>query len=114
MGYSAQGECPDSKTDACWNAFTITGANSNKRVASYGENINYCIRKHSVTKKYKDGDAIQTNGPIGHPESAYYEVAVFFRIDWPILNRFFNIKITGETSTVFLLNDSIPNLKNCD
>lgn len=108
LGYSSTGECPDN--DACWNAFSI---NDDDRVVGYGSNTNYCIKKHVVNKKYKEGDAIQTTGPIGNPESAYYEAVVFFRIDWPILNRFFNIKISGETSTIYLLNDNISGLKDC-
>lgn len=105
IGYSSKGDCPDDGD--CWNGFTIGWDNPTSTSSA-----NYCISKHSVTRKYKDGDAIQTNGPIGHPESAYYEVIVFFRIDWPILNRFFNIKISGETSIIYLIND-ISNLKEC-
>jgi hypothetical protein len=52
------------------------------------------------------------NGALGHPSQAYYEVAIFFKIEWPILNRFFNIRIDGETSIVFL-NHDIPEFSSC-
>lgn len=107
IGYSSTGSCP---TDGnCWYSFS-TKQNVNSYNKPSSKNINYCISKHSVTKRTtgKDengNDVIYTNGAIGHPDSAYYEVVVFFKLDWPILNTFFNIKISGETSVIFLLND---------
>ena len=53
------------------------------------------------------------SGVIGHPESAYYSVAGFFRLDWPILNSFFNINITGETSIIYNVNDNKNFVKVC-
>ncbi len=103
IGYSSTGSCP---TDGnCWYSFNINQQNPSSYSKASNGNINYCISKHSVTERTTGKDVIYTNGAIGHPDSAYYEAVVFFRLDWPILNTFFNIKISGETSVIFLLND---------
>ncbi len=91
IGYASTGTCPDDGT--CWYRFST---NSNNRIAGYGQKVNYCLAKTSVIEP---GGA---NGPIGHIESAYYKVVVFFKLDWPILRQFFNINIAGETSIIYM------------
>lgn len=102
IGYSATGDCPDEKD---WFAFQIGGTGS--KGGQYGGKTNYCISKHTIVEKGKansEGVSVN-NGPIGHPESAYYSVAVFFRLDWPILRRIFVITISGETSIIQMPKD---------
>lgn len=96
IGYSSSGTCPDDGT--CWVGYDTSGD-----ISGFGSNRNYCISRHLITKEStKEG----ISGPIGHPESAYYSVAVFFRLNWPILNSFFDINITGETSIIYNVNDN--------
>lgn len=97
LGYSAEGDCPDDGT--CWYGFSTSSDN----ITGYGGRRNYCIAKHVVvgTKKTDSGETI-VNGPIGHPESAYYSVAVFFQMNWPIVRQIFVVPIYGETSIVYL------------
>ncbi len=98
VGYSSDGECPND--GSCWYGFSTSKDNG---VSGYGGRNNYCIAKHVVvgTKTASNGDTI-VNGPIGHPESAYYSVAVFFQMNWPIIRQIFNIPIYGETSIIYL------------
>lgn len=98
IGYSATGNCPEDGTT--WYRFSSGSAVG---TAGYGTNTNYCLSKHTVVSKSEATGV--TNGPIGHPERAYYGVAVFFRLDWPIFRRFFTITITGESAVVQLPRD---------
>lgn len=97
IGYSSTGECPND--GECWIGFNLSNSNINN---SYAANNNYCISKHPIISK--NDDEI-TSGPVGHPESAYYGVTIFFRLNWPIFQSFFNIGITGETSIIYLPKD---------
>lgn len=103
IGYSSTGRCPDDGT--CWVGYNTSGV-----VSGYGTNRNYCISRHLINKQATKN---KISGVIGHPESAYYSVAVFFRLDWPILNSFFNINITGETSIIYNVNDNKNFVKVC-
>lgn len=93
IGYSAEGKCPEDGSS--WHKFSL-GNNT------YASSTNFCISKHVVIAKNDDG---MTNGPIGHPESAYYSIAVFFRLDWPIFRQFFTITISGESSIIQMPKD---------
>ena len=98
IGYGGAGECPED--GANWHAFSAGQAYAR---SGYGSTTNYCIAKHTIISKNEDGSAI--NGPIGHPESAYYGVSVFFVLDWPILRDVFTITISGESSIVQMPKD---------
>ena len=37
---------------------------------------------------------------------AYYGVAAFFRLDWPILRQVINMRVTGETATLYSPNQN--------
>lgn len=104
IGYSSTGNCPTDDNE-CWYGFKI-GINDR----SVGrKDVNYCISKHTITKPYQaQYDSVKDryyvtdiDGPIGHPRSAYYQVIVFFKLNWPILNSIFNLKISGETSIIY-------------
>ncbi len=104
IGYSATGDCPDDGKK--WFAFS---SSSTVGTSSYGSNVNYCLTKYTVIERsdstLSSGKKLPTNGPIGHPESAYYGIAVFFRLDWPIFRQFFRITITGESSVIQMPKD---------
>ncbi len=106
LGYSATGKCPD---DGCWYRFST----SSSTAVNSSNKVNYCVQKHTVTERYRAGDEVYVTGPIGHPESAYYEAVIFFRLEWPILNTLFNIKISGETPIIFMLKDDAIEHANC-
>lgn len=114
IGYSATGDCPDDASidTSCWHRFNM-GSTS---IDSYGSGTNYCIAKHSIVSKGVDtsGSTPQytIKGPIGHVNSAYYYVAVFFKLDWPVLRSIFKITITGETSLIYLPDDRYDALDN--
>ncbi len=112
LGYSSTGNCPsNSETGEEWQAFTY---NDNERPAGYGTNVNYCIYKHVVVcsnlQNMKDGKPIKPtinrNGGQGYNTipRAYYGVSTFFRLDWPILRYMIKINLTGETSTIYMVN----------
>lgn len=101
IGYSSTGECP-TDGNSCWFGYSTSSLGA----SGYGGNINYCIAKHKITKQATfDGTQLDYEGALGHPESAYYQVIVFFRLDWPILRQIMEINIDGETSIIYLLND---------
>ncbi len=115
IGYASTGKCPSDSN--CWLGFNMW--NDNLNPVSYGDNINYCIAKHAIVYEVEtmndSGELVESgvlNGALGHPRQAYYEVVVFFKLDWPILRTFFNIRIDGETSIVFLNND-LDEFKQC-
>lgn len=98
IGYSSEGNCPNDGN--CWYGFSTSNDNG---PSGYGGRRNYCISKHQVVgKKVTSSWETITNGPIGHPESAYYSVAVFFQLNWPVLKQIFNVPIYGETSIIYL------------
>lgn len=103
-GYSSVGKCPEDGT--CWYPFGISKNYSTGYTKPGDKNTNYCIAKYQITSRSDDGSkTIYTNGPVGHPESAYYGVVIFFRLDWPIFRQMFSIDISGETSIIYLVND---------
>lgn len=103
IGYASTGECPQDGT--CWYQFSAD-INSTKPVNGYGgsSKTNYCISKYDVVSKDAKGNLL---GPIGHIENSYYQVVVFFKLDIPIFRQLFNIKIAGETATIYMPNDMI-------
>ncbi len=109
IGYSSTANCPTDDSN-CWYGFKI-GSNTNMG----RKNVNYCISKHTITKPAdvdeSTGVVTNINGPIGHPRSAYYQVAVFFKLNWPIISSIFSIEISGETSIIYNWVD-IPALAN--
>lgn len=101
IGYRSSMQCPDGSD---WRGFNVTADDKGYYDSA---SHNYCIKRNDVVKKYRNskGQCV-TDGPIGHPEAAYYTAMVFFRLDMPVINDVFSIRLTGETSTIYLLNDS--------
>lgn len=114
IGYRSKGKCPSDGN--CWLGFRV---NSDQPVSGYNDTVNYCIAKQAVVYEVaqynEDGSIVDTtilNGALGHPRHSYYQVVVFFKIEWPILNKIFDIHIDGETSVVYL-NYDIKEFDNC-
>jgi hypothetical protein len=85
IGYTATSICPEDGD--MWMGFNVNGIKENGYyVTPYSGNANYCIKK-VITRK------IEYFG-----STAYYQVVVFFRIDWPMFRQIFNVKISGETA----------------
>jgi len=95
MGYSTTGKCPE---ESYWNAFSKQG-----NVGLYGQ-ANYCVAK-IVTASTSDVAEGTTNAAVGLYDSAYYQVIVFFRLEWPIFRNIFNVSISGETQVITNPND---------
>ena len=104
LGYYTRGACVDnsgeqkssSKKYSNWLGFSTRSVSSTMN----SRNSNYCIRRYTVSAK--------NDGPIGHPTSAYYQVVVFFKLDWPIIGSIFNVRVDGETSIIHMHEDSWP------
>lgn len=84
IGYGGKGRCPGT---GCWYGFN-TGFND--RTVGYSRDINYCIKKSETANI----------NAIGHPERKYYSVAVFFRVDLPLIRNVFYLTIEGETPVI--------------
>ena len=102
LGYYTTGKCVDNDGEvksasskySNWLGFTTNSTTPIKNSTK----SNYCIRRYTVSS--------QTNGPIGHPTSAYYQIVVFFKLDWPIIGSIFNVRVEGETSVIHMHEDT--------
>ena len=90
IGYNAEGNCPDE--GGCWAGFSVNGIGP-----VFNDGVNFCVKKNLVTGTV-DGKRV---GPIGHVDSAYYSVVVFFGLEMPFLRQIFRFEVEGETSVVF-------------
>ena len=113
LGYRTYGSCPADSN--CWLPFRVDQSEPADDVTK----ANYCIAMHGIVYDIQtvnsSGELVDSgilNGALGHPNQAYYEVAVFFKIEWPILNKFFQIRIDGETSIIYL-NKDFPKFSQC-
>lgn len=101
LGYSGKGKCVDNsgekssstKNYSRWLGFNHGGGDPIKN----SNRSNYCIRRYLISSG--------TTGPIGHPTSAYYQVVVFFELDWPVVGSLFNTRVDGETSVIHVFDD---------
>lgn len=94
VGYRSTGTCPENTT-GCWYGFSY----DNTKSASM--NPNFCVKKNVVAAT-----------AVGHPQTAYYSVKVFFKLDMPVINEFLRFTVDGETSQIVNVNDTlIKNLK---
>ena len=105
VGYRSTGECL--RDGSKWLGFEYVNGGSSRFTNS--KRVNFCIKKHTITYKNQNskGQCV-TNRTIGHPESAYYSVLTFFRLDMPVISNFFDLKVQGETSVIYM-NDDIDN-----
>ena len=102
VGYRSEMPCVVNGEDSTgWVGFLV---NDNRGSTGMGE-YHYCIKKNNLVNRVKKNGICTTDGPIGHPDSAYYSIVVFFKFDMPVINNLFSMRIKGETSTIFLTND---------
>lgn len=100
MGYSSSGTCPND--GKMWNAYSLSGHQG------YGTKTNYCVAKN-VTTSNSTMTANSVYAGVGMYDSAYYQVVVFFKLEWPIIRNIFNITISGETQIITNPED-VPNI----
>lgn len=94
VGYRSTGKCPTGD-GACWYGFSYDNTKSSSM------NPNFCVKKTVVSAT-----------AIGHPNTAYYSVKVFFKLDMPVLNNVLKFTVDGETSQIVNVNDTlIKNVK---
>ena len=105
IGYSGVGKCEPQGNAACLAGFKKSD-NAQSFTSISSQQYNYCIEKMVMNR---DGKNSQITGM---PTSAYYHVRVFFTLDMPIVGQFFNLKVEGETATVYLPNDA-NHFTNC-
>ena len=80
-GYNVYGKCP---------------SNSDIKYTGYEPSLNKTSYKYCVAKKTSNSDNF---------EKTYYTVAVYFRLDLPIVGNIFTFPVTGETKAVYFAND---------
>jgi len=100
IGYSGKGKCVDTSGEQSYYSDHYSkwlGCNGDEEPIINSNKSNYCIRKYVISS-----DDI---GPTGHPRSAYYQVVVFFELDWPVVGSLFNTRVDGETSVIHVFDD---------
>src|SRR5574344_841124 len=88
VGYRSTGNC-DALGTTGWEGYNSSGVSDNNHAV-------FCITTMDV--KYSTGDA---NIAPQFPETAYYQIKVFFSLDVPILNNAFKFQLTGTTRKLF-------------
>jgi hypothetical protein len=82
--YRQRGRCPESSDNYEVAAYERNGSKT------IGNNkSSFCIVK------------ISGNNPAGTPQSYYYQVIVFYSLDLPVINSFFDFKAIGETKALY-------------
>ena len=119
IGYKSTGDCSNiqNSTATSFQGFRTGSDINNKYKGMSGDN--YCVASHDlVTRKVsthqvfgetveycgaydESGKLFSDSASTGHPSSAYYTVAVFFKLDMPIIGSVFGFEITGETATIY-------------
>lgn len=89
LGYNSISTCPDD--GSTWYAFS----RSNDIGFVSKKKANYCIKKTEL-KEYP-----------GRLPASYYSVAVFFKVDLPVIGDMFTLVVEGETSSIVLPNDGM-------
>lgn len=97
--YTAKGPCPDDGNtwygvyDLKWNE---SGGFYEQVNPSDKEQYYYCFAKH------KTGQAnIKYNNKSGTASSIYYKVRLFYKMEFPVLSDFFEVKVEGMTNEIY-------------
>ena len=98
VGYRSTGTCPDEN----YKGYTINGNATITSMWNAG-GTNYCVKRVDVVKKDETGATV--TGSPGHISSAYYSVTVFFKLDLPVFGNVIRMDVSGETATIFGIND---------
>jgi len=114
IGYSSIGSCPERTGDSSETWFAFTRDSTTGPANGFGDRASYCIYKHVISCRLTGKDSrggksttkfIGEMGTNSIPR-AYYGVAAFFRLDWPILRQVINMRVTGETATLYSPNQN--------
>lgn len=105
--YTAKGPCPND--GSTWYGvksldYTVSGGSIYDTVAADSKTqYYYCF------SKYKTGQAnIKYNNKSGTDSSVYYKVRLFYKMEFPVLSDFFEVKVEGITDEIYRpINDSI-------
>jgi hypothetical protein len=115
LGYTATGSCPreannpnQEGSSETWHPFSRT--KNDDEASGFGDKANYCIYKHVISCRVDKATGaggkkmVTYTGELGYNTlpRAYYGVATFFRLDWPILREVIKVELRGETATLFL------------
>lgn len=102
-GYRITGSCPDSSLlDSPWIGYNVY---LNKAT---NNNANFCFRPVDVEDAYyKDlnkkcnnsNNCTITSG--SYPAMVYYEIALFYQLDVPIIGNAMNLRMYGSTKVLF-------------
>lgn len=84
--YRSTGTCKDN-----WVGFSREGRN----LGVNAKNAAFCV------------NAIKANTNSELPNALYYQVKVFYQLDLPVINKFFEFSIVGETSRVYSPNECV-------
>lgn len=88
VGYRTQGRCNNNKGDN-FKGYGVTGsAETNTRAV-------FCVRP--IDTKYSTSNGTKEQ----FPEATYYQIKVFFGIDFPIVRQLFTFSVKGSTKKLF-------------
>ncbi len=89
----------DNKSYTKWRGLKLSRSANTLVNNTSNEDINVCFRRYKITEK--------GYGSIGHPTSTYYQVLVFFNVDWPVFDTIFNLRVYGESAIIYQYDDSV-------
>lgn len=97
-GYRTTGKCPSDK----WIAYNRDGISISDK-----NNASFCIKANNVAEAFKN-DLIDKclNGKCNistddYPNMVYYDVALFYELDIPVVKYFMSFKIYGSTKILY-------------
>jgi len=88
-GYRTNGNCSSLSSDSdkgSWVGFNREGKVDNNHAT-------FCIRKVNVS------GAVQVSNEL--PTTVYYQVAVFYQLDLPVLNHIMSFSVKGDTRLIY-------------
>ena len=97
IGYRITGKCPNGN----WIGYDRNGNQVSDNTASF------CLRAINVHESYRQdlvdkcsgGKCTPTSGDF--PSMVYYDIALFYQLDIPVIKDAFNLKLYGSTKTLF-------------
>ncbi|MBE6148508.1 MAG: hypothetical protein E7167_03330 [Firmicutes bacterium] len=85
--YRQIGKCPNSVAGA--DAYEVAAYQRNGAKVLGNNKAAFCIVK------------INSQNPVGTPNSYYYQIIVFYTLDLPVIKELFNFKAVGETKALY-------------
>lgn len=95
--YTAKGPCPEELGVQWYGVKTLNYDSSvNWEESDKGTDYYYCFAK------FKTGNAnIKYNNKSGTESSVYYKVRLFYKMEFPVLQDFFEVKVEGITDEIY-------------